>query len=129
MKNNSNNNCLLVLVLFFFFLLLFSTTFSVYSIYLYAMPVLNKLVIIIIINKYFLTLCFQCTLYTHGLDFILHSKYTSAPSRIIVEFMLLPSSRDTTGKSSFVYVWGFFCFFVNKIESEEKIVNILCFFC
>lgn len=48
-----------------------------------------------------LTLCRQLTLYTHGFDLMLHSKYTSAPSRMVdVELRLLPSSSVTTGTST-----------------------------
>jgi hypothetical protein len=46
-----------------------------------------------------LTLCLQLTLYTQGLDLMLHSKYTSIPSRIELAFRLLPSSRLTIGTS------------------------------
>lgn len=46
-----------------------------------------------------LTLCLHITLYTHGLDLMLHSKYTSMPSCIALPLMLLPSSRLTTGTS------------------------------
>ena len=61
-----------------------------------------------------LTLCFHETLYTHGLDFILHSKYTSAPSRMPFcrwFCWFVPNSNFTTGISGIFLKGG------NKEES------------
>lgn len=58
-----------------------------------------------------LTLWRQLTRYTHGLDFMLHSKYTSAPSRIEVEFKFVPNSNVTTGVSVISIKWFWLLFF------------------
>lgn len=67
------------------------------------------------IGKFKLTFCFQLTLYTEGLAFMLHSKYTSAPS-LMPELILcwfVPNSKLTTGTSESSCI-------LSRVERDER---------